>query len=116
MKILTILFSLLGLGSQSHAESDTEVDDQLWVMVKTDEFFRSQNDLEIMDNVTALVESSNLGILDGHSSGAYQFEFNYFEVSNYSKAKSAIEKLLNSTYPGLTFTISNDYDMPYEKL
>ena len=114
MKILTILFSLLGFGSQALASEEGE--NQLWVMVKSDDYFRSQNEMEVMESVTELIESSGLGELDGHSSGAYQFEFNFYEVSDYEKTKAKIESFINKKYPNLVYTISNDYETLYEKL
>lgn len=113
MKIFAILFGLLGLTSQSVAE-DTEVDDQLWIMIKMDTYFRTVHELKVVDQVTEIIEGANLGYLDGHSSGAYQFEFNYYEVSDFDRAKSKIQRFMAKHYPDVKFTISNDYAMPYE--
>ena len=104
MKIIGILFSLLAVTSYSAAE----VDDQLWVMIKMDTSFRTVNELRVVDQVTDLIERANLGSLDGHSSGAYQFDFNYYEVSNFDGAKSRIQIFMAKHYPDIVFTISND--------
>ena len=114
MRTLTFLLSLMGFGAQALATDDVGNDQELWIMVKTDSFFRDRVHIQLVDRVTELVESSGLGILDGHSSGGYQFDFNYYDVANYAKAKSVIEQYLSSNYPDLVYTISSDYQTTYE--
>lgn len=114
MKIFTVLLSLFGFASYSSAET-TEVDNQLWIMIKMDTYFRTVNELKMVDKITEIIEGANLGYLDGHSSGAYQFDFNYYKVNDFDRAKSKIQRFIEQHYPNVTFTISNDYLMTYEK-
>ena len=114
MRTLTFLLSLMGFGAQALAAGDVGNDQELWIMVKTDSFFRDRDHIQLVDRVTKLVESSGLGTLDGHSSGGHQFDLSYYDVANYAKAKSVIEQYLSSNYPYVVYTISGDYQTTYE--
>lgn len=96
-------------------DSEEEMDGQLWVMIKESDYFRDDSHLKIIDEITEIIEGSDLGELDGHSSGAYQLEINFFDVGNYDKAKATISSYLESKHPKLEFIISNDYETTYEK-
>ncbi|WP_420589294.1 hypothetical protein [Bacterioplanoides sp.] len=114
MNIFTILFSLMGLTSYSTGE-ETTANDQLWIMIKMDTYFRTLDDLNVVDQVTDMIEGANLGYLDGHSSGAYQFDFNYYDVRDFKAAKSKIQYFMSKNYPSVEFTISSDYEILYEQ-
>jgi len=116
MKLFTVLLSFLIFFVQSTYADEVESENQLWIMIKADNYFRSASHLQIVDQLSSLVESSGLGELDGHSSGAHQFEFNYYEVENYIKAKSVVERFISKNYPSLIYTVSNQYETHYEKL
>ncbi len=116
MKLLVFLLGLFALGGVDNSTAEESSDDQLWIMIKTDSYFRGEKHLQIVNEVTELIEKRNLGALDGHSSGVYQFEFNFYEVTKFKEAKATVKKYLDSNYSNLTYTISNDYEMPYEKL
>jgi len=96
----------------SHQKSDGE----LWVMVQENEFFRSDNNLLLVEKVAEIVESKGLGELDGHSSGAYQLEFNFYDVRNYEKTKLLVQNFLVQNYPDIEFHISKEYETTYEKI
>ena len=89
--------------------------DQLWVMIEIDDYFRSNKDIEIEEEVIALVERLNLGEVDGHSSGAHQFDFNFYDVKNYERTKAEITKYIDEKYPQLNYVISNDYESIFDK-
>lgn len=116
-KKLTILYIglLVFFSSFTFAENEAQ-GSQLWVMVKIDTYFRSKNELNLVDDINELIEGSNLGYLDGHSSGAYQFDFNFYEISDFNKAKSKIESHIGKQYPNLIYTIEQSYAMPYGRL
>lgn len=85
-------------------------------MVKIDSNFRSLKDLELVDKVTKHIENKKLGILDGHSSGGYQLDFNFININNAETARNEITKLINASYPNIEYTLSNTYEVKYEKL
>jgi hypothetical protein len=68
-------------------EGEHEAANQLWVMIKTDEFFRSKIHKQIEDELIALIEHQKLGTFDGHSSGAYQFDLNFYNVTDFEKPR-----------------------------
>jgi hypothetical protein len=96
------------------SDDEDESDQQLWIMIKENDFFRSDEHLSIVDDIAELLENDGLGELDGHSSGAHQFEINFFEVTNFEKAKSVVVDYFNSNHPEIEYTISNDYETTYE--
>ncbi|MEZ9821087.1 hypothetical protein AB4238_10800 [Shewanella sp. 10N.286.45.A1] len=102
------------LFSSNHAADENE-DNQLWLMVKEDEFFRDDAHLKMVDDLTELIEGSGLGELDGHSSGAYQFEINFYDVSNFEKVKAIVVKYMASNFDNLVFSVSKEYETFYEK-
>lgn len=106
---MTIAFS-------ANADKSRNVTGELWVMIKIDTPFRTQNELELVEVVTSAIESKGGGELDGHSSGGFQFEFNYYEVKDYEAVKNMVNKIFQKNYPKLTYTISNEYQVKYEKL
>lgn len=114
MKLFLIMLGLFGFSS--HKSVADEPDDQLWIMIKTDSYFRGHQDMIVLDAVTSEVERLELGYLDGHSSGAHQFDFNFMEVKEFEATKSLISKFIDERYPNLTYMISNGYEMKYEKL
>ena len=89
---------------------------ELWIMVNIDSKFRSKDNLKMVDEITEIIESKGLGNLDGHSSGGYQFDFNYVGIQNWDSTKSEIETVIKNHYPGLEYTISTTYETTYEKL
>lgn len=116
MKSLSTLLVILGIGTTLLAAEEEPSNDQLWIMIKTDTFFRTDKELIIVDDIEKIMVDKNLGSLDGHSSGAHQFEFNFYQVSSYLKAKVLIEKYFKTNYPHLVFVISKDYEKTYERL
>lgn len=103
-------------GSEPNSEqSEEENENQLWIMIKEDDFFRDEKHLEIIDEITEIIEGECIGELDGHSSGAYQLEVNFFDVTDYEKAKTLIMTYFKNNYSNLEYTISNDYETTYEK-
>jgi len=114
--IVALLLSLITACSNSDGISSTDNDDEIWVMIKTDAYFRGQKELEIVDTISEIIESKELGYLDGHSSGGFQFDFNFTEVTNWDKAKSEIDNAINENYPTLEYTISSTYETTYDKL
>jgi len=116
MKLLSTLLVILGIGTTSLEAEEDASNDQLWIMIKTDTFFRTDKELAIVDDIEKIVENKNLGSLDGHSSGAHQFEFNFYEVNSYPKAKSLIENYFKANYPHLVFVISKEYETTNESL
>ena len=101
--------------SNTVIEESESSNDQLWVMIEIDDYFRSNKDIEIEEEVIALVERLNLGEVDGHSSGAHQFDFNFYDVKDYDRAKAEITKYLDGKYPQLNYVISNDYEATVDK-
>jgi hypothetical protein len=79
-------------------DADENEDNQLWIMVKEDEFFRDEAHLKVVDDLTELIENLGLGELDGHSSGAYQFEINFYNVSNFEEVKAIVVKYMASNF------------------
>ena len=116
MKLLLLfVIGFLSACSPNDSPKNSE-NNELWVMVKIDSQFRSQNDLKIIDLVANHIEDKELGFLDGHSSGAYQLDFNFVEIKNIEVARKEITKAINSAYPNVEYTISNTYEVKYEKL
>jgi len=99
----------------SNNDVDENEDSQLWLMVKEDKFFRDDAHLKMVDDLTELIEGAGLGELDGHSSGAYQFEFNFYDVSNFEKVKTIVDKYMASNFDSLVYSISAEYETFYEK-
>lgn len=117
MKLFLITFVVL-----IAACSDTEVgpsnagSNEIWIMVKLDTEFRSEDNLAMVNEITKIVESKGLGTLDGHSSGGHQMEFNYVGIKDWEKAKSVIDSSIKRNYPNAEYIISNTYETTYEKL
>jgi hypothetical protein len=107
--MLSILRKILGNSNESEASSG-----ELWIMIKENEFFRSDEHLSIVDDIAEVIESSGLGELDGHSSGAHQLEVNFYGVNNFNKSRLAVEVYLSKNHPKLVYTISNKYQTTYE--
>jgi len=97
-------------------EEEHDAANELWVMIKTDEFFRSQIHKQIEDELIALIEHQKLGTFDGHSSGSYQFDLNFYEVTDFENAKALINAFLKTNYPELQFVISDDYETTFDQL
>jgi hypothetical protein len=97
-------------------EDDDEPQNQLWVMIKIDEFFRSEIHSQIEDELIELMVSQNLGVSDGHSSGAHQFDVNFYDVQDFEKAKAAVSGFLKKKYPQIQFVISDDYESTFDQL
>ena len=117
MKILlaSMAFLLIGCSPETKMEED-EPTDELWLMIKTTDFFRSGLEIEIEDKLIDIFERNGLGEIDGHSSGSYQFEVNFYDVSDFEKAKTVVEELLKKEYPNLEYVVSHTYETPFEKL
>jgi len=98
------------------SEEDDEVQNELWVMIKTDEFFRSKAEDQIEDDLIKLVEGQELGALDGSSSGSHQFDVNFYDVTDFEKTKSEISMFLKKKYPGIQFVISHTYETTFDQL
>jgi hypothetical protein len=97
-------------------EEERDAPNELWVMIKTDQFFRSKIHKHIEDELIALIEHQQLGTFDGHSSGAYQFDLNFYNVTDFEKAKALINAFLKKNYPELQFVISDDYETTFDQL
>ncbi len=110
-----VVFKILTAGS-NESTSASDGAGELWVMIEIDDYFRSDSDLSIEEDVIALVEASGLGEVDGHSSGAHQFDFNFYDVSDYEKAKTEISNFLDSKYPKVNYVISKNYEMTFDKI
>lgn len=101
----------------SNIDNDNdEADNQLWVMIKTSDFFRSEIHTQIEDELTELVEAQDLGMLDGSSSGAHQFDVNFYDVEDFEKTKSIISVYLKKKYPQIEFVVSKDYETTFDQL
>ena len=116
----TIVAFFLSMLSVSCAENDRpqseSLVDELWVMIKIDSNFRDQIHLDLVDKIAARIEGEGIGYLDGHSSGAHQFEFNFVEITDFKKAKTIIEQALSETIPSAEYQVSNEYEMTFEKI
>ena len=84
-------------------------------MMRMDQYFLTDDEIAIEDGLIDLVESAELGEFDGHSSGSYQFDLNFLDVSNFEIAKNEITMYLNNHYPNLTYEISKTYKTTFEK-
>ena len=117
MKLFLIAFVvLIAACSDTEVSTNSTGNSELWVLVKLDTEFRSEDNLAMVDEITKIVEGEGLGSLDGHSSGGHQLEFNYGGIKDWEKAKSVIDKSIRSIYPDVEYTISNAYETIYEKL
>jgi len=112
--MLSIIKSLFSAERQQD-QSEEENDAQLWLMIKEDEYFRDDKHLELIDEISEIIESRGLGELDGHSSGAHQLEVNFFDITDYEKAKELIITYFENNHSNIEFTISSDYETTYEK-
>jgi hypothetical protein len=97
-------------------DPQTGDENQLWIMIQEDDYFRDEEHFQLIDEMTEITEEAELGELDGHSSGAYQLEVNFFGVLDYEKAKDLISNYIESTHPDLVFTIAKEYKSIYEKV
>ncbi len=113
--LLSTIIFLSSCSSSDDAQAPRG-DGELWVMVKIDSNFRSEKDLEIIDVITEEIERKNLGILDGHSSGAHQLDFNFVEISDIETTKKAIISSIDRLYPTVEYTVSTTYEVTYETL
>jgi hypothetical protein len=113
LTVLPLIF-LAACAPKEKAKMDHAPTDELWLMIKTSDYFRSDKEIEVEDELTKLIEGSGLGELDGHSSGAHQFELNFVHVRDFEKAKSLIESHLKKKHPDLQFVIARDYAIPFE--
>lgn len=102
--------------SSNKEEEHSESEDELWIMIKENSFFRDDAHLVIIDELAESIEGKNLGELDGHSSGAHQLEVNFYNVPNYNKCKEVVAEYFAIKYPALDYTISQEYEATYEKL
>ena len=118
-KIITVLFIVIGsfyIQTSLTSNETNEADAELWVMIETNEYFRSQPELEIENEVITIIESMELGEFDGHSSGAHQFDFNFINIQDFNKSKNAINDLFKSKYPKLNYVISSTYKTTFDKV
>ena len=97
------------------SEEAEDATNELWVMIKTDEFFRSKIHAQIEDELIELVENQELGALDGSSSGSYQFDVNFYDVTDFEKAKTGITAFLKKKYPELQIVISKTYETTFDQ-
>lgn len=95
-------------------DEEDEVENELWVMIKMDQYFLSQKEIDIEEEIIDLMEEKGLGEADGHSSGASQFDFNFVDVTDYERAKKEITKYINKLYPNLKFVISKTYETTFD--
>jgi len=109
------LFNDTEIDSKAVDDEDSS-EDELWVMIKMNQYFRSLDEIAIEEKLINLVESAELGEFDGHSSGANQFDLNFFEVKNFEKTRKEIKKFLNKHYPKLEHEISNTYETTFDVL
>lgn len=117
MKLFFIaLVLLVEACSYAEVKPSTIGTGELWVIVKLDTEFRTEHNIVMVDEITKIVEAENLGVLDGHSSGGYQLDFNYVGITNWEKAKSVIDASIRKNYPDVEFTISTKYETTYDNL
>ncbi len=95
-------------------DTDTE-ENQLWVMIKENDFFREDSHLEIIDELSEIIESNGLGELDGHSSGAHQLEVNFYDVANYRACTEVVNTFFRQ-HPNIEYKVSKEYERTYERL
>ena len=115
--MLTIALGVLSVSCAENDRSESEsTGDEIWVMIKIDSNFRDQVHLDLVDKIATRIEGEGIGYLDGHSSGAYQFEFNFVEITDFKKAQTIIEKELSKMSPNVEYQISNEYEMTFEKI
>ena len=107
--MLSMLRKILGNSDESEVSSG-----ELWIMIKENEFFRSDEHLFIVDELAEVIESSDLGELDGHSSGAHQLEVNFYGINDFNKTRLAVEIYLSKNHPKLVYSISDKYQTTYE--
>lgn len=108
-KVLKKFFSRANLEADSESEEN-----QLWIMIKENDFFREGGHLEIIDELSEIIESKGLGELDGHSSGAHQLEVNFYDVPNYKASVNAVNAFFKQ-HPNIEYTVSKEYETTYEK-
>jgi hypothetical protein len=113
--LFLFIFALLS-ACTSGEEQSASGNSELWVMVKIDSNFRSHQDLKLIDLVTERIESKKLGFLDGHSSGAYQLDFNFVDIKDIDAARTEIVETITTSYPSVEYTVSTIYEAKYEKL
>ena len=101
--------------NDSNEDDSDESENELWIMIKENSFFREEAHLKIIDELTEIIEGKNLGELDGHSSGAYQFEINFYDVNKYEKCKKIVTDFMSSKYVDLEYKVSKEYETTYEK-
>jgi len=109
------MFSFLSKFFSSNHVVDESEDNQLWLMIKEEQFFRDDAHLKIVDDLTELIEEAGLGELDGHSSGSHQFECNFYDISDFEKVKAIVVKYMASNFDNLIYSISPEYEVFYEK-
>ena len=109
-KTLKKIFSNNDYGNDQESEEN-----QLWIMIKENDFFREDSHLEMVDELAELIESKGLGELDGHSSGAYQLEVNFYDVENYQACVGVVNSYFKK-HPKIEYTVSKEYETTYEKL
>ena len=97
-------------------EPEEVPENELWIMIKIDGYFHSVDEILVEEELIDLVESAELGEFDGHSSGAHQFDLNFFDVDNFDMAKKEITKFLSKNYPKLIFEISESYETTFDKI
>ncbi len=83
---------------------------------KTDDFFKSDIHTQIEDELVELIEGQELGALDGSSSGAHQFDLNFFDVEDFDKTKRIITEFFKAKYPQIQFVVSDDYETTFDQL
>ena len=113
-KTVLVILGLFGVQLSAFPSESADDYDELWVLIEINTYFRTQNDLRLVDVITEVVEENGLGKLDGHSSGDNQFDFNFIDVTNFRETKAVIEKKLKESYPQLKFRISKEYETSYE--
>lgn len=113
--LILVIGSFLFKGYSQNNEI-SETDTELWVMIEINDYFLSQSEVQIENDVIELIEGKGLGESDGHSSGAHQFDFNFYNVQDFNKAKIDISDLLNSKYPNLNYVISDTYETTFDKI
>jgi hypothetical protein len=110
-------FGSLGLINNNRMhEDELENKGQLWLMIKLSGMFHSDLESKIEGELIELVEGQGLGQFDGHSSGAGQFDLNFFEVADFEKVKSLITRHLQTNYPKVEFVASDDYETTFDQL
>lgn len=84
----------------------------LWVMARLDSGFGGDGSDDMLERWQQTIAGQGLGRSEGSSVGAFVLDAS-FKVKNLAKAGNAMDELLRTSFPGIDYVISDDFEVVF---